>query len=254
MDQLELATRQFGSSAAKYLTSAVHAAGADIERLTKMSARLRPAHALDLGSGAGHVSFALARGGAQRVVAYDPAAQMLEVVALEAAARGHSEIHTLLGCAERLPFADSTFDLIVSRYSAHHWLDLNGALSESARVLAPGGSLIVIDVLSPEAPLMDTALQTVEMLCDSSHVRNYRESEWRAMLIGANFANPTVDRWKLPLEFESWIARIGTPAPRVAALKVVFEALPAEAREYFAVTPDCSFVIDAGWLETGKIG
>src|ERR1700683_971220 len=104
MDQLELATRQFGSTAAKYLTSAVHAAGADIERLTKMSARLRAAHALDLGSGAGHVSFALARGGAQRVVAYDPAVQMLEVVALEAAARGHSEIHTLLGSAGRLRF------------------------------------------------------------------------------------------------------------------------------------------------------
>jgi hypothetical protein len=73
------------------------------------------------------------------------------------------------------------------------------------------------------------------------------------MLIGANLANPKVDRWKLPLEFESWITRIGTPPARVAALKVVFEALPAEAREYFAVAPDCSFVIDAGWLETGKV-
>jgi len=35
-------------------------------------------------------------------------------------------------------------------------------------------------------------------------------------------------------------------------LKVVFDALPAEAREYFAVLPDCSFAIDAGWMETSK--
>jgi len=76
MDQLELATRQFGATAAEYLTSAIHAAGADLERVAALAAQFRPAHALDLGSGAGHVSFALARGGAQRVVAYDPAASM----------------------------------------------------------------------------------------------------------------------------------------------------------------------------------
>jgi ubiquinone/menaquinone biosynthesis C-methylase UbiE len=252
MDQLELSARQFGSTAAKYLTSAVHAAGADIERLAEFAVRSRPAHALDLGSGAGHVSFALARGGAERVIAYDPAAQMLEVVALEATARGHLQIETRLGSAERLPFADSAFDLIVSRYSAHHWFGVSRALAEAERVLAPGGTLIVIDVLAPEAPLMDTALQTVEILRDASHVRNYRESEWRAMLIEANFTNPKVDRWKLALEFGGWITRIATPPARVDALKLVFDALPAEARDYFAVKSDYSFVIDAGWLETNK--
>jgi ubiquinone/menaquinone biosynthesis C-methylase UbiE len=252
MDQLELTTHQFGSTAAKYLTSAVHASGADIERLVEIAARSPPALALDLGSGAGHVSFALARGGARRVVAYDPAAQMLGVVAAEAAARAHSQIETLLGSAERLPFDDAAFDLIVSRYSAHHWLDVRRAMSEAERVLAPGGTLIVIDVLAPETPLMDTVLQSVEMLRDASHVRNYRESEWRAMFESANLKCRQVDRWKLPLEFQSWITRIGTPPARVDALKTVFDALPAEAREYFSVASDHSFVIDSGWLEACK--
>jgi len=251
MDQSELTARQFGSTAARYLTSAVHAAGADIERL-ELSARSRPNHALDLGSGAGHVSYALARGGAQHIVAYDLAAQMLEVVAREAAARGHSQIQTTQGPAERLPFADSTFELIVSRYSAHHWSDVPRALSEAARVLVPGGTLIIIDVLAPATALLDTTLQTVEMLRDASHVRNYRESEWSAMFEAAAFMSPTIDRWKLVLEFQSWITRIATPAARVDALKVVFDALPAEARKYFAVTPDYSFAIDSGWLETPK--
>jgi ubiquinone/menaquinone biosynthesis C-methylase UbiE len=249
MDQPELTARQFGSTAANYLASSVHASGADLDRLAALAASSRPAAALDLGSGAGHVSFALARGGAQRVVAYDLAPQMLEVVAAEAAARGHSQIQSLRGAAEQLPFADATFELAVSRYSAHHWQSVPRALSEAWRVLVPGGTLIVIDVLAPEAPLMDTALQAIELLRDASHVRNYRESEWRAMFEAAEFTRPEVDRWKLRLEFQPWVNRIATPVTRVAAVKLVFDGLPPEASAYFALTSEYSFAIDAGWLQ-----
>jgi len=114
------------------------------------------------------------------------------------------------------------------------------------RALAPGGTLIVIDVLAPEAALMDTALQTLELLRDASHVRNYRASEWRAMFEAANLSRPALDCWKLELEFQSWIARIATPPAGVDALKVVFGALPAEVREYFAVASDHSFTLDSG--------
>ena len=76
---------------------------------------------------------------------------MLELVTIEAAARGHAQIRTVRGSADRLPFADSSFDLIVSRYSAHLWLDVPRALKEAKRALAPRGTLIVIDVLAPEA-------------------------------------------------------------------------------------------------------
>ncbi|HWJ34212.1 MAG TPA: class I SAM-dependent methyltransferase [Steroidobacteraceae bacterium] len=249
MDQHDLAVRQFGSTATQYLTSSVHATGGDLERLTDLVQNSQVSSALDLGCGAGHASFALARGGPKRVVAYDLAAQMLEVVAAEAAARGHGQIETCAGPAERLAFADSSFDLVVTRYSAHHWLDVRRAVHEAARVLKPGGTMVVIDVLAPENPLMDTVLQTVEVLRDLSHVRNYRESEWRAMFDSANFSEPTVHRWKLPMEFNSWVARIGTSRPRIEALRLVFDELPSEAREYFAVTQGHSFAIDAAWLE-----
>jgi hypothetical protein len=70
----------------------------------------------------------------------------------------------------------------------------------------------------------------------------------------AGFAQPTVSRWKLPMEFASWIARIGTPPARVAALHAVFAELPGEVLEYFEVGPDRSFVTDAVWLEAEKAG
>jgi ubiquinone/menaquinone biosynthesis C-methylase UbiE len=137
----------------------------------------------------------------------------------------------------------------VSRYSAHHWLDLPRALAGAARVSRPGGRLIVIDVVAPEAPLLDTVLQTLEILRDASHVRNYHISEWRQMLAAAGFGAPSVHGWKLPLEFNSWVRRIATPPERVLALKTVIKALPAEAREYFRIDAALGFATDCAWIE-----
>ncbi|MDP9012330.1 MAG: class I SAM-dependent methyltransferase [Pseudomonadota bacterium] len=252
MDQQLLAADRFGSKAANYLTSTIHASGADLDRLAALGQDSQGESVLDLGCGAGHASFALARGGARRVVAYDISAQMLAVVAAEARGRGYAQIETRVGAAERLAFDDASFDRVVTRYSAHHWLDVGGALREAVRTLKKGGTLVVIDVLAPESPLMDTVLQTVEMLRDPSHVRDYRESEWRALFESTGCSAPRVDRWRLPLEFDGWVARIGSSDARIAALKVVFDELPNEAREYFAVTPERSFSIDAGWLSATR--
>jgi ubiquinone/menaquinone biosynthesis C-methylase UbiE len=254
MDQQSLSAQQFGSRAANYLASTVHSTGADLERLKSLAGELRPARALDLGCGAGHASYALARGGARRITAYDPSADMLRVVAHEAAARGHEGIETCAGGAEALPFDHSTFDLIVTRFSAHHWANVAQALAQCARVMVPGGRLVIIDVIAPETALLDTALQVIELLRDASHVRDYRVSEWMALLGGAGFREAAVESWKIPVEFNSWIARIGTPPARVAALQAVFADLTSEVRQYFQIAPELSFVMDAAWLEALKTG
>jgi ubiquinone/menaquinone biosynthesis C-methylase UbiE len=251
MDQQELTVKQFGSNAEYYLASEVHSKGADLERLVAMVQQMPSARALDLGCGAGHVAYAMALGGAGRVVAYDPSSSMLSVVAKEALRRGHAAISTTAGTAETLPFEDGCFDLVVTRYSAHHWADVPRALEECARVMAPGGRLVVIDVVAPEAPLLDTSLQVIEFLRDASHVRDYRISEWREMQRAAGFAASSVNSWKTSIDFPTWVARIGTPASRVAALHTVFPALPREAQDYFRVSDRYSFEFDTAWMEAG---
>ncbi len=108
------------------------------------------------------------------VVAYDLSHQMLDVVGSRRhRARLEQYRHRARRCAERLPFADASFDFVFSRYSAHHWSDLGLALREVRRVLKPGGVAAFVDVMSPGSPLLDTYLQSVEVLRDTSHVRDY---------------------------------------------------------------------------------
>jgi ubiquinone/menaquinone biosynthesis C-methylase UbiE len=247
MDQTELSNARFGAAATAYLGSAVHAQGADLRRLTELARD--NLSALDLGCGAGHVSYALAEGGAN-VVAYDPSPEMLAVVDTEARRRGLAAIRTQQGAAEHLPFTDASFDLVVTRFSAHHWFNVAAALVEARRVLKAGGTLVVIDVIAPESPLCDTILQTVEILRDASHVRDYRVSEWRAMLQAAGFHEPAADAWRLRMDFEVWTARMKTPPLRVQAIRDVFTDAAAEARAHFEVEADSSFFIDVAWMQT----
>ena len=172
----DVVQRQFGEQANAYLSSAVHAQGSEFALLQAELAGQAHARVLDLGCGAGHVSFHVAPLVAE-VVAYDLSQSMLDVVASAAAERGLANIATERGAAERLPFADASFDFVFSRYSAHHWSDLGLALREVRRVLKPGGVAAFIDVMSPGSPLLDTYLQTVEVLRDTSHVRDYSAAE-----------------------------------------------------------------------------
>ncbi|WP_338849004.1 class I SAM-dependent methyltransferase [Massilia sp. W12] len=246
MQQSSLVSQQFGNQAQAYLRSAVHAQGAELQRMTDLARASAALHALDLGCGAGHVSFALAAGGAT-VTAYDVSPKMLEVVGQEAQRRA-CRLSLRQGQAERLPFADASFDLVASRFSAHHWEDVPAALAEVRRVLKPGGQCILVDVIAPPQPLFDTVLQTVEILRDPSHVRDYSASQWREMALQAGLACGEFMQWKLTMVFDVWIARMNTSLQRADAIRDVFDQAAQEVRSYFNVQPDYSWDMDVMWL------
>lgn len=233
----------FGSTAAAYLTSPTHSSGADLQILAAELAAAPGGAVLDLGCGAGHVSFAVAPH-ARTVTAYDLSAQMLETVAAAARERGLDNIRTQEGAAEVLPFADASFDWVLSRFSAHHWHDVPRALAEVRRVLKPGARAIFVDVAGADHPLLDTYFQSVELLRDASHIRDYRVGEWMAFFERAGFEAEARERWRLTMEFDQWVARMRTPEVRAAAIRSLWSAAPDEVREYFAVKDDGSFDID----------
>ncbi|MEE3636945.1 class I SAM-dependent methyltransferase [Pseudomonas sp. AL 58] len=239
----EVVQRQFGEQAAAYLSSAVHAQGTEFALLQAALRDQGSARVLDLGCGAGHVSFHVAPLVAE-VVAYDLSQQMLDVVAAAATERGLGNIVTERGVAERLPFADATFDFVFSRYSAHHWSDLGLALREVRRVLKPGGVVAFIDVMSPGSPLLDTYLQTVEVLRDTSHVRDYSAAEWLQQVSEAGLFTRSHTRQRLRLEYTSWVERMRTPEPMRAAIRQLQQAMGEEVRQYYQIEADGSFSTD----------
>ena len=236
-------TQTFGPRAEAYLESAVHSQGEDLAWLAEAVAAISHPTVLDLGCGAGHASFAVAPL-AQRVLAYDLTPSMLDVVASAARQRNITNIATLHGSVDRLPLADSSFDCVVSRYSAHHWHDVPLALSEIRRVLKPRGQVCFIDVVGGPQPLLDTHLQAVELMRDPSHVRDYTVQEWLGFFRNASLNVRVEHRWRLPIEFSSWISRIGTPEDRVAAIHSLWSSAPAEVRSYFSLKHDLSFELD----------
>lgn len=103
---------------------------------------------LDLGTGPGHVAREIARQRpGLRFVGLDLAAHMVERASRQAARAGlDSRVLWPQGDGHRLPFADGSFDLIVSSFALHHWDDSLRILNEIARVLKPQGRYYVADL------------------------------------------------------------------------------------------------------------
>ena len=246
-----LVTKQFGAQAEAYVESSVHAQGADLDQAAALLAGQSEARVLDLGCGGGHVSFRAAPlVGA--VVAYDLSADMLAAVARVANERGLANITTRQGRVEALPFADHHFDFVLSRYSAHHWYGFGQALAEARRVLRPGGTALFMDTISPGTALLDTYLQSVELIRDPSHVRDYSTAEWLNALAAAGFTPKSVITRRVRLDFDAWVTRMATPAPQVTAIRALQEQMAEDVVKHFAIEADGSFTIDTAAIEVSR--
>jgi ubiquinone/menaquinone biosynthesis C-methylase UbiE len=240
---------RFGKTANAYLSSAVHRQGPDLIAVTALfGTAAADASVLDLGCGAGHLSFTIAPH-VKEVVAYDLSSEMLKVVEDEATRRNLKNITTKQGHVQELPFPGASFDWVCTRYSAHHWLEIDRAIAEIRRVLTPCGKLIVIDTYAPAIPLLDTHMQTLELLRDGSHVRNYTFAEWSALLAAQGFQIEAHKFWKIALDFKTWVERMQTPPLHVDALRSLMKNAPQEVRSYFKIAEDGSFQGDSLFIE-----
>ncbi len=234
MELNESIQRQFTAAASAYVVSPVHKGGPDLDALLALAGDVRGAPVLDVGTGAGAAALAFAARGA-RVVALDLTPAMLDMARAQAEERGLTNLETRLGDAAKLPFPDASFEVVACRVCAHHFGRARQAVAEMARVLRPGGQLLLIDSISPEDPTQDTFLNAVELLRDRSHVRNYRVSEWLAWFREVALAPEHVRTFPTFLDFENWTARMNTPEHEKTQLRRLMDGAPAEVREAFSV-------------------
>jgi ubiquinone/menaquinone biosynthesis C-methylase UbiE len=109
-----------------------------------------PDRVLDLGCGTGYLLRTLAGRypDAQQLVGIDAAPDMVRTAAAGAATAHDGRLTFAVGVAEHIGYPDETFDLIVSTTSFDHWCDQQAGLIECARVLRPGGRLVLVDQFS----------------------------------------------------------------------------------------------------------
>ncbi len=244
--------RQFSQTAANYRRSRVHAAGEDLARMVAEARLSGGEWMLDAGCGAGHTALAFAPHVAE-VTAFDLSAEMLAQVEALAQERGLANVRTRRGDVEALPFADGEFDRVVSRYSAHHWPHPEGALTEIRRVLKAGGRFLLSDIVSFDSYICDTYLQTIELLRDPSHVRDHTVAQWVAMFEAAGFAAEVIFEWRVPLDFDDWVARMLTPADNVAMLRKFLTEAPIEVQDALAIQADHDFSLRGALISGRKL-
>jgi ubiquinone/menaquinone biosynthesis C-methylase UbiE len=157
---------------------------------------------LDLGTGTAQIPIELCRRSGVRVVAADAAEAMLDVARRNVERAGLAErIELRRADAKRLPFADRQFRLVMSNSIVHHIPEPRDVLTESVRILAPGGLIFFRDLMRPDS---DAALASVvdayagganehqrKMFADSLHAALSVE-EMQSLVAGFGFDPRTV--------------------------------------------------------------
>jgi len=122
-------------------------------RLVARAAVVPGERALDLASGTGDLAFALAAGGA-RVVGLDVTHRMLQLAAAKARTAGATGVTWTVGDMAALPCPSAAFTLVTTSYGLRNVPDLETAIDEIVRVLAPGGRLLSLDFNKPSSPIV----------------------------------------------------------------------------------------------------
>jgi ubiquinone/menaquinone biosynthesis C-methylase UbiE len=195
----ETTQRAFTRQARAYANSPLQTDPARLSRLLDF-VRPRPGErALDVACGPGIVTAALERAGLL-VAGIDLTREMIR----EAVPRGGRYVQ---GNVERLPFPASTFDVAVCRNACHHFASPQAVLREMARVLRPGGRVIVEDMCAPDDPQARDYHETIERLRDASHVRTLTQGEFAEMSAGAGLVGFEAAPQTFVIEFDEWIDR-----------------------------------------------
>ncbi|MCU0513315.1 MAG: class I SAM-dependent methyltransferase [Anaerolineae bacterium] len=222
---------QFGQHAAAYVTSATHAAGAELARLVALAQPQPGWTMLDVATGGGHTALTFAPR-VRQVIACDVTLPMLRAARDFVAGQGAGGVWYGGGAAEHLPFAPARFDLITCRIAAHHFSDLFGFVLECARVLKPGGRLLVQDMVLPPDEQAARYVDAFEKYRDPSHQRAYADYEWQGTLLDAGLTVEHSEIIQKRHELIPWAQRTGCPPDVIDRLQVLLLRAPAPVREW----------------------
>lgn len=223
MDHLQRVQQEFTRQASQFATAAAVTRDDLVQRFVDAVPRDAGSVVLDVACGPGIIAAALAPR-IREVTAFDLTPEMLDKARQRCAAAGLTNVVFRQGSATEMPFADASFDAVVTRLSLHHFEHPAQPLAEMARVLKRGGALVVADVSSSELPEESELHNAIEILRDPSHVRMLPESELLGLVRDAGLAVQHHTHWDEPREFEEWVRIVDDPR-RTAPVRTVVRTL-----------------------------
>lgn len=252
----EAVQSQFSRQAQKYEASPVHANGEDLAWIVEAAALTGTERVLDVGTGTGHTAMALSQR-ARTVAGADLTERMVESATSLAEKRGLVNVQFVVSDVVRMPFPSSYFDLVTCRFAAHHFIDPDGAVAEIARVLKPGGRIILVDHIAPESPKLDQFINRLDWLRDASHVREWTIPEWLDKLRQGGIESKVVKTWDLPLEFDWWIQQSSPTKQRIEEIVDMLQNADDDAKTAFHIRLDgdgqpLQFSLQCSLIQGGK--
>ncbi len=222
--QEELVQEEFDRQAEQWFGRELSAAEREMLDQIARLAQIGPTdRVLDVACGTGVVSFALASH-AFGVVGIDISPGMLAKARAIRHRRGIRNVRFVLGQAEHLPFHDEQFDAVVCRLAIHHFPQPELEIREMARVLKPGGRLVISDTISSEDQREAQLHNALERLRDPSHARMLPQTELKKLIEGAGLRVCEAHIQSRDRTYDEWMEVINEPI-RTENLKIVMEEL-----------------------------
>jgi SAM-dependent methyltransferase len=176
---------------------------------------------LDVACGPGLVVCAFARV-VRHATGIDLTPAMIERARALQAEHGLTNVTWRIGDALPLPYADASFSIVTSRFAFHHLLDPLAVLREMQRVCAPGGKVVVIDLLASPDPQKAAAFHRMEMLRDPSHVRALTIVELQSLFAGIKLPEPRMTFYRLEVELDGLLQRSFPDPSHVSQIREMF--------------------------------
>jgi len=238
---------RFSRFAQAYVVSERHARGAELARLVELAQPQADWRVLDVATGGGHTARTFASH-VRQVVAADIAPTMLNAARATISA---PNVVYAVSDAENLAFASEQFDLVTCRIAPHHFPDVYRFVQECARVLKPGGSLIVQDVTVPEDERSARYIDSFFRLRDPSHNRCYAEYEWRGMFLDAGLTVAHTETIAHQIALLPWAEQQACSDYVIERLHILLQQAPQAVREW--MQPQCIGTADATFQQAHVI-
>ena len=219
----KVAVEQFSRRSNAYVACSALMDQADLDAVVGLLDLTGVERGLDVATGTGNLAMALSPH-VKDVIGIDITPGMLKLAVQAARERGLDNINNLVGDVEHLPFRESEFDVVTCRFSFHHFPGHRMSLSEMARVLRPGGRLVIEDMLSSEDTAKGEYQNKMENLRDPSHIKHYKASEIERMLQEAGLVVVDMVGGSSDFDLEHWIGMADPPAWKVKSIREMMEA------------------------------